>query len=118
MAEENNIIKFKDWQKLDIRVGKIINAEDVGGADKLYKLEVDLGSEKTTLVAGIKEYYTKEQLKDKRIIVFTNLEPKKLRGIESKGMLLAAVRYDEDDNEVECKLLEPDDDIELGARVC
>ena len=106
-------VKFSDWQKLDLRVGKILEAEDIDGADKLYKLEVDLGTEKRTLVAGLKPYYKKEELVGKSCIVFTNLEPKTLRGIESQGMILAAVSEDKS----KVRLLQPDKDIELGSKV-
>ncbi len=111
-------IKFKDWQKLDLRVGKILDAEDISDADKLYKLKINLGKEERTLVAGIKEFYAKKELKGKKCIVFTNLEPKTMKGVESKGMLLAAVSYDEEGNEKEVKLLQPDSDIEIGSKVC
>ncbi len=107
------IISFSDWSKLDLRVGEILEIEDVPGADKLYKLKIDLGTETRTLVAGLKQHYTKEELEGKRCIVFCNLEPKKLRGIESKGMILAAVN----DDESEVKLLQPDGDIEIGSKV-
>ncbi len=108
-------IKFSDWQKLDLRIGKILKAEDIGGADKLYKLSVDLGKElgKRTLVAGIKQYYTKEQLKNKQCVILTNLESRKLRGIESQGMLLASVSEDES----KVFLLQPDGKIEEGSRI-
>lgn len=107
------IVTFNDWSKLDLRVGEVLEIEDVPGADKLYKLKIDLGTETRTLVAGLKQYYTKEQLDGKRCIVFCNLEPKKLKGIESKGMLLAAVN----DDHSEVKLLSPDGEIELGSRI-
>ena len=89
MAE---IIGFSDWQKLDLRTAKILTVDSIEGADKLYKLILDLGKElgKRTLVAGLKQYYKPEELKGKAVVVFTNLEPKKLRGVESQGMLLAA----------------------------
>jgi len=108
-------IKFPDWQKLDLRVGKILKAEDIESADKLYRLSVDLGKQlgKRTLVAGIKPYYTKEQLKDKQCVIFTNLEPRTLKGIESQGMLLASVNEDES----KVFLLQPDGKIEEGSRV-
>ena len=108
-------IKFPDWQKLDLRVGKILKAEEIEGADKLYKLTVDLGKQigKRTLVAGIKPYYTKEQLKDKQCVIFTNLEPRKLKGIESQGMLLPAASEDES----KVFLLQPDGKIEEGSKV-
>jgi len=83
--------KFSDWEKIDLRIGEIIKAEDIEGADKLYKLTVDVGQEKhITLCAGIKEFYSKEDLINKKIVVFVNLEPKTLRGVESQGMILAA----------------------------
>ncbi len=107
------IITFNEWSKLDLRVAEILEIEDIAGADKLYKLKIDLGTETRILVAGLKQYYTKEELEGKRCIVFCNLEPKKLKGIESKGMILAAVN----DDHSEVKLLQPDGDIELGSRV-
>ena len=108
-------IKFSDWQKLDIRTAKILKVEDVEGADNLYKLTIDLGKElgKRTLVAGLKEHYKPEKLKGRTIVVFTNLEPRKIKGIESQGMLLAAVSEDE----TKVHLLQPDSEIELGSRV-
>lgn len=107
------IVSFGDWSKLDLKVGEILEIEDVLGADKLYKLKIDLGTETRILVAGLKQYYTKEELEGKRCIVFCNLEPKKLKGIESKGMILAAVN----DDHSEVKLIQPDGDIEIGSKV-
>ncbi len=86
-------ITFDDFMKLDLRVAEIKACEDVPGADKLYKLNIDVGEERT-IVAGIKLYYTKEELVGKKIAVVANLEPRKLRGIESHGMLLAASTED------------------------
>ncbi|RMF54791.1 methionine--tRNA ligase [Candidatus Woesearchaeota archaeon] len=82
--------KEDPFSKLDLRVAKVLNAEDHPQAEKLYVLSIDLGAEKRTLVAGLKGYYSKEQLKGKKIVVVANLKPACLRGIESKGMLLAA----------------------------
>lgn len=106
-------IKFPDWQKLDLRTGKILKVEEIEGADKLYKLTVDLGKEKRTLVAGIKPYYKPEQLKGKSCVIFTNLEPRTIRRIQSQGMLLAAVSEDES----KVFLLQPDGKIEEGSRI-
>lgn len=108
-------IKFSDWQKLDLRVARILKVEEIEGADKLYRLNIDLGKEigKRTLVAGIKSYYKPEQLKNKKCIVFTNLEPRKIKGIESQGMILASVSEDES----KVFILKPDEDIEEGSRV-
>ena len=61
-----NTVPFSDWEKLDLRTGKIIEIDEIPGADKLYKLKVDLGKEKRTLVAGLKQHYKKEDLKNKR----------------------------------------------------
>lgn len=109
MADE--IIKFEDWQKLDLRVGKILKVGDIEGADKLYKLTIDIGSEKRTVCAGIKEYYKKDELKGKKCILFVNLQPRVMRGIESKGMILAA---DEDGKPT---LIVPEKDVEAGSKI-
>ncbi len=84
------MISFEDFQKIDLRVAKIIEAKRVEGSEKLLKLIVDLGNEKRQLVAGIAKYYRPEDLIGKEIVVVANLEPKKIMGIESQGMLLAA----------------------------
>ncbi|MEN9626024.1 MAG: hypothetical protein RL557_352 [archaeon] len=106
----DNTVSFEEWQKLDLRTGEILEAEEIKGADKLYKLKIDLGTETRTLVAGLKPYYTREELEGKKCIVFTNLEPREIKGIKSHGMLLAAVNEDKS----EVKLLQPDGVSELG----
>ncbi len=84
-------IDFSDFQRVVLKVGEILEVEEIPKAKKLYKLTVDLGEEKPrTIVAGIKPFYTPEELKNKKVIVVANLKPKKLMGIESQGMLLAA----------------------------
>lgn len=108
-----NIIPFNDWEKLNLRVGKIVEITDIEGADKLYKLTVDIGKEKRTICAGIKKHYSKKELKGKKIIVFANLAPRMMRGIESQGMLLAAVN----DDESKVILISPERDIEVGSKV-
>ncbi|MFP4001384.1 MAG: class I tRNA ligase family protein, partial [Thermoplasmata archaeon] len=77
-------------KKLDLRVGKITKVKEHPNADKLYINRVDIGDEERTLVAGLKPYYDKEEMEGKKIVVVANLEPAKLRGIESEGMMLAA----------------------------
>jgi len=103
------MIPFNDWKKMDLRVGKILEVNDHPNADKLLVMKVDIGNEVRTIVAGIKQYYTKKQLLNKKVVVFINLEQKELRGIKSEGMILAAVK---DDKVV---LIEPEKDIEVGA---
>ena len=83
-------ISYDDFGKLDLRVGKILEAEKVPKADKLLKLVVDLGFEKRTILSGIAEYYTAEEMVGKMVTVVANLAPRKIRGIESQGMLLMA----------------------------
>ncbi len=83
-------ITIDDFKKIELKVAKILEAERVEGSDKLVKLKVDLGSEQRQIVAGIGNVYTPEVLVGKQIIVIANLEPRKLMGLESQGMLLAA----------------------------
>ena len=106
-------VSFTDFQKMDIRVGEIKSAEDVPGADKLYKVRVDIGGEERTMVAGIKLHYKKEELPGKKVLVLTNLEPKTIRGVESHGMILCA--HAQDRSRLVCTTVEKD--IEVGAKV-
>lgn len=84
------MITFADFQKMEIRIATIIEAEKVAGADKLLKLVVDLGEEKRQLVAGIAMQYEAKDVVGKQVPVLCNLEPAKIRGVESKGMILCA----------------------------
>ena len=86
----SQIIPFIDFQKLDIRVGKVVKAERIASSKKLVKLKVDIGNELRDIVAGVAEYYGPEELQDKNLIIMTNLEPRKVMGIQSQGMILAA----------------------------
>lgn len=106
-------INFDDFEKMNLRVAEIQKIEDIEGADKLYKLEINLGDEVRTICAGIKEFYSHDELKNKKIIVLINLKPRKLRGIESKGMLLAASNKEH----TKVSLISPDQDIEVGSVV-
>src|SRR4030042_2472522 len=107
------IVSFSDWEKIDLRNAEILEVEEIPNADKLYKLKIDLGTETRILVAGLKQNYTKDSLIGKRIIVFTNLEPRTIKGIKSQGMILAV--SNEDHSEV--MLLQTDGSIGLGNRV-
>lgn len=109
------IISFDEWSKVDLRVGEIVKVGEVAGADKLWKLQVDLGGEigERTICAGLKQYYSEDELLNKKIIVVVNLAPRKMRGIESQGMLLASVNEDES----EVVLISPEKDIKVGAKV-
>ncbi|MFL2932850.1 MAG: methionine--tRNA ligase subunit beta [Nitrososphaerales archaeon] len=105
------IINFDDFSKLNIRVGKIITAEDVEGSNKLIKMKVDIGDEERQIVAGISKYYSLNELTNKTVIVLINLEPRKIFGIESQGMLLASI--DED----KVSLLQTDKEMIPGSEI-
>ena len=109
-----NIAEFSDLEKIDLRVAEIIDIEEIENADKLWKLTLDVGElGERTICAGIKQFYSKDELKGKKIIYFSNLKPRKLKGIESQGMLLAA--SNEDHSKV--VLIAPESDIETGSRI-
>ena len=106
------IIDFEDFCKLDLRVGKIVEVAEHPNADKLLVLQVDLGTEKRQLLAGIKKYYSPEALLGQNIIVVANLAPRKMRGMESQGMLIAASTDDEKSDVV---ILTTEKDVPPGA---
>jgi methionyl-tRNA synthetase len=89
-ADQNTTIEYADFAKVELRAAKILEAERVPKADKLLKLQVDLGSEKRQILAGIAQQFEPEALIGKTVVVVANLAPRKLRGLESQGMLLAA----------------------------
>jgi methionine--tRNA ligase beta chain len=105
------MITFDDFKKLDIRIGTIISAVQIPGTDKLLSLEIDVGAEKRHVVAGIAEMYHPDQLIGKEIPVLMNLEPRKIRGVESHGMILAV---DADGKPI---LLHPDRVVPSGSTV-
>ena len=110
-VEKMDEITYDDFKKLDIRIGLVENVEKVPKADKLLKLTVDIGTEKRTLVAGLAEYYKAEDLIGKKIVVLVNLQPRKLRGVLSQGMLLAA-----EDGKV-VSFLTPEKDVTPGSKI-
>ena len=104
------VLAFEDWLKVELRVGLIESVEDIEGKDKLYKLSVDFATEKRTILAGLKQFYQKEELAGKKCVFVFNLAPKALAGIESQGMILAA-----HDKEGKYKVLFADDGVEAGT---
>ncbi len=113
-TEGITMVEFNDWMNLDLRVAEIKGAEDIEGADKLFKISLDVGKlGERTVCAGLKEFYSKENLKGKKVIYFSNLKPRVMRGIESQGMLLAASTSDHG----KVVLLIPEAEIENGSRV-
>lgn len=110
---ETSTITFEQFAQLDLRVARILEAFPVEGAKKLYRLRVEVGGEERTLMAGIAQHYKLEELPGKRIVIVANLQPRVIRGVESRGMLLAA--FSEDDSVV--SLLTPDREVPTGSKV-
>jgi methionine--tRNA ligase beta chain len=109
--EIKSVINFEEFEKVDLRAGKIIEAEKVEGSDKLLKLQIDLGEEKRQILAGIGKTYTPEELINKTVIVIINLEPRMLMGLESQGMVLAV----KDNNNL--SVLVPEKEILPGSKI-
>jgi methionyl-tRNA synthetase len=108
---DDNLLDIADFQKAELRVAQVIAAERVEGANKLLRLQIDIGTEKRQIIAGVAEYYSPEQMVGSKIIVVTNLKPAVIRGVESRGMLLAAK------SGKSLVLVRPDGDIPPGAKV-
>ncbi|KKT42151.1 MAG: Methionine-tRNA ligase [Candidatus Giovannonibacteria bacterium GW2011_GWA2_44_13b] len=112
-------ISYDEFKKVELRVAKVLTAERIEGSDKLLKLEVDLGSSPSTslgretrqIIGGIGKMYAPEELIGKEIVIVANLEPRKLMGLESQGMLLAA------DDEGRPMLLMPYADVPQGSMI-
>jgi methionine--tRNA ligase beta chain len=85
------MVSFEDFKKLDLRIAEIIEVSDHPNADKLYIIKIKVDDETKQIIAGIRQSYGPEELKGRKIVVVNNLEPVKIRGEESNGMLLAAI---------------------------
>ena len=109
MAEE---VSFAEFQKLDMRVGKIIEATQIPSSKKLIKLTVDFGSEKRQAVAGLLKYYSPEELIGKKCVFLLNLQRRVLAGVESQCMILAA-----EDSEGNVVVVMPEKDIAEGSKI-
>jgi methionyl-tRNA synthetase len=117
IKRENNgnadYITIDDFAKLDLRVADVLKAERIEGADKLLKLELDVGGEKRQVVSGIAQFYSPEDLEGKKVVLVANLKPVKLRGVESQGMILAA----SDKGDKRLAVLTIDRDLPSGLKV-
>ena len=105
------MITLEDFQKLDLKIATIVRAEAVPNSDKLVKLQIDLGSERRQIVAGIRKSYSPEELVGKQIVVVANLKPTKLMGELSEGMLLAAA---EGETPI---ILTPEKNVKNGSKI-
>ncbi len=103
---------FEDFGKMDIRTATVLEAERVPKTDKLLKLTIDTGIDKRTIVSGIAEYYTPEQMLGRQICILANLQPRKIRGIESKGMILMARQADG-----KMRFITPEETLSNGAEI-
>ena len=110
-VEGVKLMSIDEFKKFELRVAEILSAEKIEGADKLLKLQVDIGTEKRQLVAGIAKFYPAEELSGKKIIIIANLQKAEIRGVESQGMLLAASKGKK------LRLLTIDGDIPVGAKI-
>jgi len=109
--QQTDKISYEYFSKMQIRIGRIINAEKAPNSDKLLKLDIDLGNERRQILAGIALTHRPEELIGKQIPVIANLEYRKMRGLESQGMILAI------DIGSDCVLLHPAKDVPAGAKV-
>lgn len=105
------MVTFDEFQKLDLRIALIKEVKSHPDADKLMILIIDVGGEEKQIVAGLKAYYKNEELVGKKVVVVNNLQPAKLRGVESNGMLLAA------DTGNDVVILVPERDVAIGSKV-
>jgi len=105
-------ISFKEFQRLDMRVGKVVEAKEIAGSRNLIRMIVDFGAEKRQSVAGLLQHYKPEELVDKKFAFLLNLERRKFMGVESQCMILAA---EDDKNNV--ILIKPESDIEVGSKI-
>ena len=110
---QKEAINFEDFGKMDIRLGTILSAEKVEKADKLVKLLVDTGIDKRTIVSGIAEHYSPEEIVGKTVSVLMNLAPRKIKGIESQGMILMA-----ENEEGKLSFMTPEKGFSAGGTIC
>ena len=105
------IVSFQEFSNMDLRIGKITKAESVAGSKNLVKMLIDVGGENRQAVAGFAQYYSPKELEGKQVAVIVNLQPKKMFGIESNVMILAA----EDEKTV--SVLLPDRPVKVGSKI-
>jgi methionine--tRNA ligase beta chain len=113
MSQPAGTLTFDEFLKVKLRVAKVLEAEEHPNADKLLVLKVDLGDEQRQIVAGLKQHYAPSDLVGRNLVVVANLAPRKMRGLESQGMLLAACT----ENESQVVVISPADDVPPGTAV-
>ena len=109
---QKKVIEFDDFSKVDIRVGTVIEAENVPKSNKLLKLKINTGIDERTILSGIAKFYSTEEILNKKVMVLINLKSRKMMGFESEGMLLLA-----EDSDGNLSLMQPDSEIGDGSVV-
>lgn len=112
VTPEKEAIQFEEFMKMDLRVGQILEAKKIEKANKLLELKVDTGLDQRTIVSGIAEHYSPEQIVGTKVTVLMNLPPRKIRGVVSQGMILMV-----EDKEGVLSFMTPDKDLEVGSEV-
>lgn len=105
------MVSIEEFKKIELKVGEVEKVEEIPGSKNLYKLSVNFGEEKRQIVSGIKKYYKPEELKGKQFVFVTNLEPAKIMGEVSEGMILAAT------NKNNVVLIKPERAVENGSKI-
>jgi methionyl-tRNA synthetase len=105
-------VSFEDFSKMDIRIGKIVKAERVEKSKKLLKLQVDTGIDVRTVMSGVAEFFSPEEILNKQVTILVNLAPRKIMGVESQGMILMAA-----DKDGSLRLLQPAEVVAPGSMV-
>jgi len=105
------MVSFKEFKNIKMRIGVVEKVEDMPQSDNLFKMQVDIGGEKKQAIAGLKKYYKPEEIKGKKFVFVTNLDPATLMGEKSEVMILAAVKAGK------VVLIQPDKEIDIGAQV-
>jgi len=114
IINQSNIISFEEFSKIELRIGRIIKIEDIPKLNKVYKAEVDLGFEKRIVVVGAAMYYKPDELEGSLVVICSNLTPKKIGNIESKGMILAV---DGINGKPVFLTIDKEEHVELGSKV-
>ena len=109
---QKKVIEFDDFLKVDIRVGTVIEAENIPKSNKLLKLKINTGIDERTILSGIAKFYSTEKILNQKVMVLVNLKPRKMMGFESEGMLLLA-----EDSDGNLSLMQPDSEIGDGSVV-
>jgi methionyl-tRNA synthetase len=115
MPDEKPVVSYEDFAKLDLRVAKVLEVADHPNADKLLVMKIDVGGQQRQIIAGMKPYCTPESLLGKDIVVVLNIQPRKMRGLESHGMLLAATY--QKDTAMDVVVLTTDRPVPSGSAV-